>query len=377
MDFTIDRADLLAAIDKCALAVPDPKHPTEVFRVMTVDASKKKTVRFAAVGEYCSVDTVSKAEIKSQGTFNVYPRHLRDIASVMPPGRIQCSLKGTRVTVKSLVSSRKASFEHHTVDIKPIEDPGKGAPWVEVDSQELMRGLQATKAASTWFGMSDPVASLLMPTERGLDVFGCNMYLITVAQTSIRIDGPPIVMPATAIALLALMAPMDANVSLLTVGNRVYLENCDTLVSASLFEYKFLQTHLMMMSLLTEGLTVGPTFELARLTQGVKALGVLSGFAGAADKKNEFGLKLRISFGQTVRVSLALAAADGVDEFDVGATNGEFEVFLSSGVFEKMLSSLDGHKDVQAVLTFNDPTQLLVLRSQGIQCGIMVAKGEP
>jgi hypothetical protein len=369
MDFTIDRADLLAAIDKCALAVPDPKHPIEALRVMTVDASKKATVRFAAVGEFCSVDTVSKADIKGKGDFNVYPRHLRDIASSMPQGRVQLSRKGDRITVKSLVSSRKATFQHHSLELRGIEDPGKGASWQQVDSHELVRALKMVRSASIWDERNDPVMSLLLPTERGLDVFGCNGYLISLIETSIRILGEPIWMPATAVAVLLLMAPDDANIRLLSDGHRVYLENADTLVSASLpAQYAFATTHPHLIGLLKdESNVVGPTFAVAPLTAGVKAVLSLAGFAGEKDKKGARGYQLKAVFGETVSVELGFSEADARDEFDVIATGAELEFRLSSKFLDQMLSSLADVEQVQALRADN----MLVLRSQGVLAGIM------
>lgn len=370
MEFTIDRADLLAAIDKCAIAVPDPKHPVEAFRVMTVDASKKKTVRFATVGEYCSVDTVSKAEMKSGGTFNVYPKHLRDIASAMPPGRVQFSLKGTRVTVKSLVSSRKASFEHHTIDIRAIEDPGKEAAWKEVDAQELVRCLRMVSKASSWEDRDDPEVHLLIPTERGLDVFGCNGYLIMVVGSSIRIDGDPIQLPAVAAAVLQLMAPIDANVRIFSDERRVYLENCDTLVSAALpATYAFAGTYPMLIGLLKEkNNPAGPTFSLPQLGSGVKAVLSLSGFAGDQDKKGARGYQLRTKFGKTVTVELGFSAADARDEFEaLDAGEKDLEFSLSSKFLDQILGSLAGVAQAQALRADN----MLVLRSDGVLAGIM------
>ena len=372
MDFIIDRADLLAAIEKCALAVPDPKHPTEVFRVMTVDATKKKTVRFAAIGEYLTVDTVSKADIKTGGTFNVYPRHLGNVASSMPPGRIQFSMKGTRVTAKSLVSSRKATFEHHGIDIKPIDDPGKSVAWAQVDSQELVLVLRMVKSASTWHDRNDPEVSLLIPTPRGLDVFGCSGYLISLVESSIRIDGDPIMMPATATAVLQLMAPDDARLKIFSNKQRVYLENADTLVSAALpAQYLFLESHPRYIQLLKKPDNVeGSTFDLSLLQAGVKAVLALGGLATDTEKKGARGYRLQVGIGAVVTVELGFSAADAKDEFEVEMTGEKLEFGLSSMFFDQMLTSLVGVKKVQALRADN----MLVLRGDGVLAGIMEEK---
>jgi hypothetical protein len=371
VDFTISKENLLAAIDKCSLAADD-KSPTEAFKVMTVDASKKKTVRFAAVGEYCSVDTVAPAEMKTSGTFNVRPKHLRNIASSMPPGKIQLSMKGSRVTVKSLVSSRKASFEHHVIDIHHIEDPGKDAAWITVDSQELVRGLHAIKAASTWINRSDPDGCLLIPTERGLNIFGCNMYLLAQIETSIRVEGPPIIMPATASAVLSLMAPDDANVNIFADEKRVYLENADTLVSAPLFDYKFAQNHGLFLGMLTDTANVtGPALSLPTLAQGVKAVLACSSFAGEQEKDSSYGSYLRLSFGSSAVVALDLASADAKDEFDVIRPGADIDCFVSSNLLGQMLASFGSATEAQVLLAVHDPTVMLVLRTQGITYGLM------
>lgn len=374
MDFTIDRADLLSVIDKCALAVPDSKHVTPAFRVMLVDASKKDSVRFAASGEYCSVDTVALAQIKSSGRFVAIPNHLRDLVSAMPPGRMQFTMKGSRITVKSQVSSRKSSFENHTIEVNPVEDPGKDAPWQTLDAQELARALRLTKPAATWIGSSEPVASLLIPTPRGVDVFGCNMYLLTVVESPLKLTGEPIIMPAAAASIQALMAPDDANVNIVSDGRRVYLENCDTLVSAQLFEYKFLQTHQMMAGLFKENITRGPRLKTEQLIQSVKSLHGLNSFAGEKER-HDFGFQIHCVFGQSIVVELDLAAASGRDEFDIvnGADDdfSEFDVYLSAKIFESMLQPLAGYPEVQSALAVHEPTVLLVLRSEGITCGIM------
>lgn len=377
MDFTIDRAELLAGIDKCALVAADAKHATEAFRLMTVHATnkKKEKVRFTAVGEFASVDTVGKATIQTAGSFNALPGHLHAVVSAMPPGGIQFTMKETRVTAKSLVAKRKTSFESHSLEVKAVEDPGASAPWQEVDAQELVRALAVVKNASTWIGRSDPVASLLLPGEGGLKVFGCNMYMLALVETTIRMDGPPIIMPAAASSVLSLMAPIDANVKIFADQHRVYLENCDTLVSARLFEYVFLKTHEHLLTMFTETTTKGPTFALDKLTAGVKSLHGLGSFAGASER-NDYGFALRATFGETVRVGLDLAAAGGHDEFDVIKPGAEIDVHLWSNHFEKVLASFaDAElKDTQALLATNPPSQLLVLRTKGITYGLMTKK---
>lgn len=374
MEFTINKDDLIAAIDKCATAVPDPKHPTEAFTVMLVDATKKKSVRFAAVGEFCSVDTVTDAEIKSSGTFNVKPRHLHNVASSMPPGQVKFSLKGTRVTVQSVNSKRKASFENHSTEVRPVQDPGRDVAWKTVNAPELLRGLRIAKAASTWYGRIDPVASLLIPTARGLDIFGCNMYLLADVQTSIQIDGDPIVMPASLSALLALMAPDDDNVSLFVDEQRVYMENCDTLVSAQLFDYKFLpnKNYQMFVDMMKDpSNTVGPTVSLPQLVTGTKSVLSCTSFAGDKERDSDYGVQLRTVFGDSASVALDLADADAKDEFPAIAPGATIDCYIQSRLFEQMLGSFAGVEQVQVLRAVQNTTVMLVLRCQGITYGLM------
>jgi len=376
VDFTITKDNILAAIDKCQLATDD-KHTTEAFTVMTVDAAKKKTVRFAAVGQFCSVDTVTEAETKSFGSFNVKPKHLRSVVSSMPPGKIQISLKGERITVKSLVSSRKASFQNHALDIFKIDDPGKDAAWIEVDAQQLVRALGCVKAASSWIQRSDPDGCLLVPTERGLSIFGCNMYLLARVDTSIRVDGPPIIMPATASAVLTLMAPDDAAVRIFSDTNRVYLENADTLVSAPLFDYKFLTNYQMFWGMIEdEGNVVGPTLALPVFAQGVKAILACGGFSVEKERDSTYGLFMHAKFGEAAEVSLALAEADAKDEFDVLRAGADIECDVSSNLLVQAINSFGSTSEVQVLLARHDPTEMLVLRTQGLTYGLMTKAKE-
>ncbi len=369
MDFTIGKDYLLAAIDKCQLAT-DKSHATEAFRMMTVDASKAKTIRFAAVGEFCSVDTVTDAEVKTKGSFNVMPGRLRDIASSMPAGRMQFSLKGTRITVKSLVSTRKATFENHTIDPFRVDDPGKDAPWMEVDSQELLRAIRCVKVAAVWDN-GNPTETLLIPTERGVDVYGCNGHLIALCETSIRFEGvtTPVRLPQKAADVLALMAADDAVVRLFADQNRVYLENADTLVSALLGSSNpNMAAYPHMIAILKQdGNVRGPKFRLASLAQGTKAVLALSGFAGDKDKGSR-GYQVHTVIGpDTCMVELGFSEADARDEFDVEESGTELEFYLSSQLLEHMLTSLAPYEYVQALRAEN----LLLLRSQGVWFGIM------
>ena len=362
MDFTIKKLDLLAAIDKCAVAVPRD-HQQEAFSIMRVEP-KKKTVRFAAVGELCTVDTVVEAEVKSPGGFNVRPKHLRDVAASMPDGRIQFSVKGTRVTVKSLVSSRKASFEGHSVELFNIEDPGKEAPWQEVDSRELERGLKIVKSAAQWDDRPDPVVNLLIPTERGLDVFGSNGYLVALAETSLRMDGDPMMMPEQVVDVFFQMTGDDEKVRLFSNDRRVYLENCDTLVTAALpSNYLFLTNYVHAIARLKDKERVaGCTFNPALLLQGVKSVLALAGFASDDEKKK--GMTVHLKTGQSVVVELALGVADAKDEFDVVETGAELEFVVSSTYLLRMLTSLAGVDLVRAYQTEG----VLILQSQGVVC---------
>ena len=366
MDFSITKEDLLAAIDKCILAVPDPKHPTEAFRVMTVDASKNKTARFAATGEFCSVDTVTEAEIKGKGTFNVKPKHLRDIAASMPAGRMSLSLKGTRVTVKSLVSSRKATFEHHTVDAHKIQDPGKEAAWVEVKSRELARALRIAKAAYPWEGRPD--MALLIPTERGLDVFGSNGQLIALIETNIRVEATEnIELPGPLIESLFHMVGDDDNVRLFSDGRRVYLENCDTLVSGPLpAEYPFRTNYMHAIANCKDKDRVsGPVFDPTPLLQGVKSVLAAGGFANEDERKK--GMAIDLTLGtDTVVIELKVGDADARDEFDCIRSGAELIYRIDAGYLLKILGSIGDVKEVQAFGT----EVALVLQTQGLICAL-------
>lgn len=367
MDFSIDKPDLIAALDKCVLAVPDAKHPTEAFRVMTVSA-KKKSVRFAAVGELCTVDTVAPVnDVKTPGAFVVYPKQLHAFVSHLPPGKVRFTMKGTRVTVQS--GKRKSSFENLTIEVSQIDDPGQGAPWVEVRASELVRTLKMVKAASTWDESGKPVNSFLVPSPAGLQVYGCNGYLITLVQSSMQVDGPPIQVPATAVAVLQLMTDDDDKVRILSDGRRFYLENCDTLVSAPLNVDPGMQQHPHMIALIEdekESLR-GPTFDLKLLQDGIKAILSGAGFAGDLDKKGSRGYQIKAHFGQTVRLELALSNADTKDEFDVVDTGADLDFYLGSAFLDQLLKSLSGIERVRAIRNSN----LLLLRSQGVIAGIM------
>jgi DNA polymerase III sliding clamp (beta) subunit (PCNA family) len=215
VDFITQRAEVLAAIDKCSVAAPGG-HTNSAFDMMRVETKGKKKVGFVTVGERAAVDTVGEATVKDPGSFNVRPKHLRDIASAMPDGPVQFSLKGTRVTVKSTVSKRKASFESSVTDVFHIDDPGKEAAWVEINARELTRALRIVHAASQTSD-SNPVASLLIMTERGVNVFGCNMHLLALVETSIRVEGlTHVVLPDQACAVLTQMSEVDDKVRLFT-----------------------------------------------------------------------------------------------------------------------------------------------------------------
>jgi len=383
MDFTIDRADMLAAIDKCALAT-EAKHATEAFRLMLVDATRQKTnkaketARFAAVGETCTVDTVVHADIKEKGDFVVMPGHLRSIVASMPPGRVRFSLgKDDKITVKSLTSSRKATFKRHTHELRTVEDPGKGASWSEVDARELSRALGIVKTSTVWVGRDEPSVSLLIPTERGLDVFGCNSYTVALVETSIRMSGDNVQVPAAMGAALSLMLDVDDKVSVFSDGLRTYFQNCDTLVSALLADerspkrYKFQGEMLTRVLDTVHGLdpemVVGPSLKTTHITQGLKSVQGIAGFASGTES-GDYGYKVHVVFGKdTVIVELGLADADARDEFDVITSASELEFWLGHRVFEQMLAMLSSTEEVQAVRTIN----MLLLRSQGIVCGIL------
>ncbi len=374
MDFTIKRSEILAAIDKCSVAAPGG-HQNSAFDMMLVEAKGQKKARFAAVGERAAVDTVGEAKVKTPGSFNVRPKHLRDIASAMPDGEVRFSLKGTRVTVQSLSSKRKASFESSVVDIFHIDDPGKEAAWIEVDAPELVRALKLVKPMSTWEDRDDPVISLLVPTERGLNVFGSNGYQIALVETNIRTEGVgTIQLPSQAVDVLMQMVSMDDRVRIFADERRVYLENCDTLVSAALpASYPFLVTHQNLIAFLSgdsDGMArfPGPTFDPGLLLSGVKSVLSLGGFASTEERKK--GMWIRTHFGlDSVEIELALGVADARDEFPVTESGGEIDVHVDSSYLLKVFGVLGGVPVVKAYLTHDE--MVLVFQAKGLVFGIM------
>lgn len=372
MEFTIKKVDLLYCIDKCSQAV-DSKHQLTAFRVMRV-VTKKQDVKFCAVGEACSVDTVAAAEIKAAGEFNVSPQRLRDIAHVMPDGKIHISRKGTRVTVKSLTSKRKATFESTTVDAFKVDDPGSDAPWRSMKAEELLRALKIVKHASHSERQDIPSVSVLIPTEKGLRVFGCNGYLIAVADTSIHIDGSPIRVPEKAVELMRLMVIEDADIEMYSDQARLYLQNRDTLVSAALANTEFLTHALNYIALLEDqNNPAGPTFQIAKLHDGLKSVLALGGFAAENDRGSR-GYSVKVDFKDTVVVELGFSEADARDEFDVEKTGAHISMMLSSKFFEQLLSSLSGYGEAR-VLTASDDTMLLI-RTEGVTIGAMREAGK-
>lgn len=365
MDFTIAKEDLLAVIDKCTEAAPDPRHVTEAFRVMTVDATKSKSARFVAIGEQCSVETVAIAEIKTKGSFCVRPKHLRDIVSSMPAGRIQLSLKGSRVTVKSLVSSRKATFEHHQVDAFSFDDPGQDAPWIEVKSHELARALRIVKSAYAWDGHPD--MALLIPTPRGLDVFGSNGQMIALVETNIRVEHKGnIEITGPVIESLFRMVDDDDDVRIFADERRVYLENCDTLVSGLIpADYPFRANFVHAIANLRGADRVaGPVFDPNLLLAGIKSVLSASGFANEEERKK--GMVIDLSFGDTVVVELKVGDADARDEFDCIRSGALVEQRIDSGYLLKILGSMAGVQELQAF----GAEACLVLQSQGLCCAV-------
>lgn len=373
MDFTIKKPELIAAIDKCSVAAPGD-HQNAAFNVMRVEA-KKKVVRFAAVGERATVDTVSPGTVKEMGYFNVRPKHLQAVVSAMPDGEIRFTLKGTRVTAKSMAGNRKATFESHATDIFSIDDPGQGAPWVEIDARELTRVLKIVKPFSVWEDRNDPEICLLVPTPRGVDVFACNGHQLAIVESSIRIEGAepaPIKLPSQAVDVLFQMVNIDDKVRIFSDERRVYLENGDTLVSAALPAlYPFENNHQNFTDLL-KGIgpenhrDPGPVFDPGLLLSGVKSVMSLGGFASQDERKK--GISVRVRFGQdTVRTELALGDADGADEFPVVTGDGELESLVDSVYLTKVLNALGSTPNVKVYHGGNDV--MLILQAQGIACG--------
>lgn len=371
MDFTTGRTELLVGIDKCAIAVPG-NHASVGFNVMRIDARKGKKgdkLKFVAVGETAAVDTTDHADVKEPGTFNVLPKRLRDIVTSMPQGKMQVSLKGTRVTVKSLVSKRKATFENMAVDGFTVDDPGQGAPWIEMEAKELGRVLRIARplCASTIY----PDACLLVPAERGLSVFACNGQMVAVVETKLRVIAEPIILPGLAIDVLEHMEDADEQVRVFANERRVYLENCDTLVSAALpASYPFLTTHQHLeANVRGEGAgnarMAGPTFDAAALLVAVKGVLALGGFADKDEREKGMGIDL--GFGHdTVVVQLALGIADARDEIPTSESGGEFDVLVDSGYLIKLLGALSAAAVTKSFVL--DGT--LILQSQGVTVAV-------
>jgi hypothetical protein len=114
---------------------------------------------------------------------------------------------------------------------------------------------------------------------------------------------------------------------------------------------------------------VGPTFKLLPLVQGTKSVKSVSGFAGEKDVKSDFGARLRVKLGASVRLEMVLAEADAQDEFAVEREGSELSFAVSWRLFDQLLSSLSGIDQVQS-LSANDGN-ILVLRAQGVTVGIM------
>lgn len=376
MDFTIKKVELLYAISKCELAT-DNKHQNVAFRMMRVEA-RSGHVQFIAVGKMCSVDTAGRAEVKVKGMFNVSPQRLRDIAQSMPDGGIRISLKGTRVTVQSDSSKRKATFESHTVDVYHVDDPGQGAPWVEVDSRELVRALKTTRFAAKFEDSDKPAVSLLVPTESGLKAFGCNGHLLTIADTKIKETfNETIRFPEKAVEILSLVSSVSDFVRLYTTDARLYLESDDTLVSAMLPQYERANQVRLFMGMMdnTEN-PRGPTVRLQQLQSGAKSVLAATGFAGSGEKGSR-GYQLKMHLGNDgVKIGLSLSEADSMDEFDVTRDgDSDIDVLVSSSLFDKLMSSIASAESVDEVQSFLASDGLmLAFRSQGIVSGIMTER---
>lgn len=367
MEFVIKRVELLAAINKVS-QVTDDKSTNHAFRVVRIESVKKK-VKFTAVGELCSVFTVCPAvDTKQAGSFTVSPKRLHDIATSMPEGEIVFSLKGTRVTAKSKVSSRKASFENNTVEVHNVEYPGDDVAWREMNSRELTRCLAITHNAAHWIdGKDAPVQHMLLPRESGLVFFACNGYLCSIVTSSIKIDGPDIVVPHIATKVLALMVDLDDKVSVYSDEHRIYFQNCDTRVSAMLAPYAIGNVQMFLDLLQNESNTAGPSFSLPQLTDSVKSVLRLSSFA-STDERGSRGYSVLINFGASIVTELAFSEADARDEFAAIRDSGnELRFRLSSKLLESALASMGGMPEAQAVRG----DMMLILKSQGVMCGVM------
>ena len=374
MDFTIKKENLLGCISKCEQEA-DPKHVTAAFRVMRVITGKKGQVKFASVGEFCSVDTVAISdEIKEQGSFNVAPQRLRDIVNGMPDGKIRISMKGTRVTVSS--GKRRANFENNTVDAYTIDDPGKNAQWLEMESRKLVAALKRVRGSAQWIDdTSKPTVMILIPTEAGLQAYGCTGYTLTIVDTNMRVDCERMKVPSKAADLLALMSEDDDKVRVIYTDSRIYLENCDTLVSAMVPEYGAMaQVDLILDMIRDTSHPRGPSFNVSKMRTGLKSVLAATGFASSNDKGSR-GYQVRLHLGRNeISMRLNLSEADATDEFD--PTQGpdddaiqDLDVLVSSTLFDKVLSSLDGTDEVQSLLMSHG--MMITFRSGGIISGFM------
>lgn len=367
MEFIIKRVELIAAIAKVSQATDD-KSTNPSFRVVRVEGIKKR-VKFTANGELCSVFTVAPAvETKTPGMFHVSPKRLSDIAASMPEGEIVFSLKGTRVTVKSRASARKATFENTTVDLYNVQYPGDDAPWRELDSRELTRCLSISSKAAQWIdGKDSPVQHMLLPKESGLVFFACNGYLCSMVESSIKIGGDPIVVPQIATKVLDLMKDLDDKVSVMSDANRIYFQNCDTRVSAMLAPYAIGNVEAFLDLLQNDRNVRGPSFSLPRLTESVKSVLRLGSFASTSERGSR-GFRIHLELGANIVTELGFSEADARDEFEaIKAGDADLKFKLSSNLLDSALSSMGGAQEVQALRG----DMMLILRSQGVMCSVM------
>ncbi len=259
------------------------------------------------------------------------------------------------------------------MELFSVEDPGKDAPWIEVDAKELQRALLLAKPMSIWEDRPDPAITLLVPTDAGMHVFACNNYLIAKIDTSIRITGVgPIQLTQQAVEVLTMMTDIDENVRLFSNERRVYLENCDTLITAALpVTYPYAATHQKYVDYIsgTDGNVrqPGPSFKPALLLSGVKSVLALAGFASSDERKKPLSVVLKMS--DVVQTELALSEADAKDEFGVEAIDGDLTAIVDSGYLLRMLGSLTTTPVVKAHMTHDGI--MVVLQAQGLTFGVM------
>lgn len=356
MDFTIQRAALLGAISKCAIAIEKSKNPILAFTVMLVETREDGTVRFAAAGERCSVDTTALADVKKPGMFRVSPSAFKDVIDKMPPGTIQISLNAKfRVTVKSKVSNRSFSFADRNIDIQRIEDPGPDAAWLTVRCSDVLAAFAHVKYSSVWIYEDGRDGFWLVRDEPLAVAFATNNYTVSIVSTGIRMpQGEPVFLPLLALDALALMAVDDQEVRLFQDERKLYIESRDTLVSAALsMAPQLVGLYGQMKQWMTpSNATPGPTIKVALLRDALRAVLASSRFGESTREGRGERVHLALTPG-SARLEIVRSEADAFDEFDTDEPGSPMDFYLSSVHLDGALASIGSVESVQVLKIHN------------------------